>query len=292
MGSTTNTTVIVTGAALLAASMGLGYMTYSSAASDKKSSKNERALTTVTEIDDDDGDDDKGSDVITEQDIVKIFDKFFLEVQHAFTQLMNQVQQLQMTGQRIPEAQLQAIVRQELERALLVKQGAIIEDAGIDADCLEAAVWEYLDHGSQKVKVAVERLQKLWQTATGELVVGWRPGKDAVAVAEDPLTATETIEAAEVYFDALTNAMKKLIAEYKESGKDLNVLAVQRELNIEFSAAAVEAGEAALEKQLGVSQNQFEASVSSHKDNVDVARALAMLQMRQQQAFANMQAAN
>jgi hypothetical protein len=289
MGS--NTTIIVTGAALLAASLGLGYMTYSVASEKlpKDKIKNERALATVTEIDDDVVDD-EGSDIITEHDVVKIFGKLFLEVQLAFTQLMNQVQQLQMTGQGIPEAQLQAILRQELERALMAKQGAIIEGAGIDADCLEEAVWEFLDQGSQKVKIAVERLQKLWQTATGEPVVGWRPGKETVP--EKLLSGAETIEAAEVYFDALTNCMRKLIADYKESGKDLNVLAVQRELNLDFSTAVSETGEAALEKQLGISQSQFEASVASHKNNPDVARALTMLQMRQQQAFATMQAAN
>jgi hypothetical protein len=283
------TAVLATGAALVAASLGLGYMAYTSSSSSSTTPPHDTL--TVTEIDED-NDNDNSSAMITEQDVCQIFDKLFLEVQQAFAQLMNQIQQLQMTGQRIPDEQVQMIMRQELERALLVKQGAIVEMAGIDMECLEEAVWEFVnpenDAYSSKVRIAVERLQKLWQTATGQAVVGWRPGKTVTTTDEEPLDADTTIRMASVYFDALSDAMRQVIASYKASGQDLRSPAVQQALNMEFAGAANDAGEAALQAH-GVSQSQFEASVKAHKNNAQVTQALTMMQIKQGQEFSAMQ---
>jgi hypothetical protein len=290
-GSNNNSAILLTGAALLAASLGcLGYMSTLSSASSSKNSEH------ITEIDDDDNpvNNNNSTEIITEQDVCQVFDKFFLVLQQTFGNLMQQVQQLQMTGQMIPEEQLQGLVRQELERALLAKQASIIEAAGMDPDCLEEAVWEFLEQGNSKVKTAVERLQKIWQNATGEPVVGWRPpGKGGVAggtmAPEELLTAERTIEVAGVYFSALTECMKDLVGHYKSEGKDLRHPTVQQQLNMDFAREANDAGEDALE-QIGVSQNQFEASVKSHADNANVGRALGMLQMKQQQDLMALQA--
>ena len=288
MAGSNSTAILLTGAALVAASLGLGYLsTTQSSSSNNNSSK--KSSSDITEIDDDGGDDE---DFITEQDVCQIFEKLFLVMQQTFGNLMQQVQQLQMTGQTIPEAQLQGLVRQELERALLSKQAIILAAAQIDPDCLEEAVWEFLEQGNPKVKTAVERLQKIWQNATGEPVVGWRPeGKGGVSPLEEEelLTAERTIEVAGVYFTALTQCMKDLVAQYKSEGKDLKNGSVQQELNMEFARAANDAGEDALEN-VGVTQNQFEASVKSHSNDANVGRALGMLQMKQQQDLMALQA--
>jgi hypothetical protein len=42
-------------------------------------------------------------------------------------QLMQQIQQIQQSGQTIPEGQLKQLLRAEMERAL-VKQGMVIEE--------------------------------------------------------------------------------------------------------------------------------------------------------------------
>jgi hypothetical protein len=280
-----STVVLAAGATLLAASLGLGFLAMTSANNKKQfgTPSESRALATVTEIDDEDHQDQ--GDFITESDVCKIFDQLFTELQNAFSQLMNQVQQLQMAGQRIPEQQLQIIMKQELERALRMKQGPIVEMAGLDMDCFEEATWEFIDQKNTKVQTAVERIQKLWQTATGELVVGWKPGKELVM--SEPLGPDETVVAATAYFKALTECMRRLIQEYEIQEKDLQSPAVQQQLNLDFGTQANEAGEAALE-HLGYSQAQFEASVAAHKDNNDVARALTMLSMQQQQDFATM----
>jgi hypothetical protein len=155
----------------------------------------------------------------------------------------------------------------------------------MDMECFEEATWEYMDQNNTRVQTAVERLQKLWQTATGEHVVGWRPGKELHV--SEPLGPDETIVAATAYFKALTGCMRRLIQEYETQGKDLQNPTIQQQLNLDFGAQANEAGEASLQ-ELGYSQAQFEASVAVHKNNSDVARALTMLSMQQQQEFANM----
>lgn len=289
--------IVAAGATLVIASFGFGLMAFVQSSSSSKdtstatttNSSESRALTTVTEIDDD-GDGEEETEYITENDVVKIFDQLYLELQSAFSQLMNQVQQIQMTGQRIPEQQLQLIMKQELERALRTKQGSIIEMANIDMDCFEEATWEYLNPSiggtpSGKVRVAVEKLQKLWQTATGEHVVGWTPFSEPEVM--EPLDPDATVHAATVYFQALTTCMRRLISEYEISGKDLRNDAVQQQLNIDFSHQANDAGDVALQ-ELGYTQQQFEASVTAHQSNPTVARALTMLSMQQQQDFATM----
>jgi hypothetical protein len=311
LSTSRNNIVIATGATLLVAGIGFGLMaaltsSSSSATSATSSSKEtkttvtetSRALTTVTEIDNEnDFDEDihnnqETIEYITEKDVVKVFDQLYLELQNAFSQLMIQVQQIQMTGQRIPEQQLQLIMKQELERALLTKQGPILEMANIDADCFEEATWEFLHPNppsglppSTTVRTAVEKIQKVWQTATGEHVVGWTPFSEPITA--EPLTPEETIHAATVYFQALTDCMRRLIGEYELSGKDLRNDAVQQELNIDFSNQANEAGDTALQS-LGYNQAQFEVSVAAHQGDPNVARALTMLSMQQQQDFATM----
>ena len=287
-GSNNGTAVLVTGAALLAASLGLGYMTYASTADETTTKPDERG---IEDIDDDDAVEDAEAEFITERDVCQVFEKLFMVLQQTFGNLMSQVQQLQMAGQMIPEAQLQGLIRQELERALMAKQGAILEAAGMDADCLEEAVWEFIREENPKVKAAVERFQKVWQNATGEQVVGWRPDGmvSGSAPEEETLEAERTIQVAGVYFSALTQCMKDLVEQYKSAGKDLKNAEIQQDLNLEFAKSANEAGEAALGR-LGVTQNQFEASVKAHANDPNVGRALGLLQMQQQRDLMALQA--
>jgi hypothetical protein len=103
------------------------------------------------------------------------------------------------------------------------------------------------------------------------------------------LSAERTIEVAGVDFSALTECMKDLVAQYKSAGKHFQNSIVQQELNMEFAREANDAGEDALER-VGMSQNQFEASVKAHANNANVGRALGTLQMKQQQDLMALQA--
>jgi len=206
-------------------------------------------------------------------------------MQEVLQNLMRQVQALQMQGKMIPEKQLQGMIRNELERALTAKQKILLEQADMDEDCLEEATWEFLEKEKEypKVKIAVDRFQKMWENATGEQVSGWRPGMPATGVnAEDLLNAERTIEIAEKYFSSLTELMRTIVNNYKKEGKSLNDPAVQQQLNMEFAQNATGTGEACLQQQ-GLTLAIFEASVKAHQDNPTVGRALGMLQMRQQQ---------
>jgi len=237
----------------------------------------------ITDIDDDLLEE---GDYITEDEVCKIFDRLFLEMQGALAQLMQQIQQLQMQGQMIPERQLKGILKNELERTLTIKQTAILDHFDIDYDCLEEATWEFLEKDespNNKVRKAVERFQKLWENATGEDVVGWRPGKDMSqkSAGADVLSPERTVEVAEIYFEALTDNMRQLVNRYKAEGKNVNEPAVAQQLNMDFARTANDAGEASLAGE-DVTLSQFESSVKAHSQNQAVARALAMLQHKQQ----------
>lgn len=273
-GSSTST-LLVAGSALLVASLGLGLMSSLKGGSDPSD---------LGDIEDE--------EFITEDDVAKVFDRLFLEMQGVLSQLMQQIQQLQMAGQMIPEKQLKGLLRAEMERALTIKQKIILEQFDIDYDCLEEATWEFLENEEEhsKVKRAVERFQKLWENATGDEVVGWRPGKDASnRTPTETLNPERTIEVAEKYFSALTNNMRSIVNQYKEQGKNLQDQNVQQQLNLDFAQTANDAGEKALLSE-GVTMNQFEASIKSHSNNPTVGRALGMLQMKQQQDLMSIQA--
>jgi hypothetical protein len=229
-------------------------------------------------------------EVITADDVCKIFDRLFMEMQSVLASLSQQVQQIQMSGQHIPEAQLRQILTSEFERALLAKQAKIFQEFDVDADCLEEAVWEFMQEQHANVVKSVERFQRLYENVSGESIVGRRPGKTMTEDEQQPveiLDPTKTVEAAEAYFGALTNAMKDLVDSFHEEGKDLNDRLVAQELSMKFASVANEAGEEALD-DMGVSLKSFQASVETHSTNPTVGRALTMLQVKQQQDLMNM----
>lgn len=269
---TSSSSTVLIGSALLVAAAGLATTFYSSGTSRD-----------LAEIEEDE------ADYITAEEVAKIFDRLFMEMQAVLAQLSHQVQQMQMQGQMIPERQLRQILKGEFERALTVKQKQILEEYDMDEDCLEEATWEFLEKQEEypKVTKSVERFQKLWENVSGESVVGKRPGKEGETKEAEPLellSASKTIEAAEVYFDSLTKAMEDLVQGFKSQGKDLRDATVARELHMEFSSVANDKGEEAL-KAMGISLNQFQKSIEANAQNPTVGRSLATLQMKQQQAL-------
>ena len=231
-------------------------------------------------------------DYITGEDVCKVFDRLFMEMQAVLAQLSHTVQQIQMSGQVIPEKQLRQLLITEYERALTVKQQQALEEADMDYDCFEEATWEFLEKEDEypKVKKSVERFQKLWENVSGENVVGKRKGQSTEKKPEEKievLSAQRTIEVAEIYFDTLTSAMGDLVKGFKEEGKNLRDPKVAQQLQMEFSSVANDKGEEAL-KELGVTQLQFQKSIEANASNAAVGRSLAMMQMKQQQALISM----
>ena len=271
--------ILIGSALLLAAAAATSYIS-----SKNSSSESSREL---VEIDDEVL---EGEVFITGDDVCKVFDRLFMEMQAVLAQLSHTVQQIQQSGQVIPEQQLRQLLITEYERALTVKTKQALDEADMDDDCFEEATWEFLDQEDEypKVKKSVERFQKLWENVSGENVVGKRKGgvqKEEEVV--EILPAEKTIEVAEVYFDALTTTMGDLAAKFKEDGKDLRDPQVAQQLQMEFSSLANDKGEEAL-KELGISQLQFQKSIEANASDPQVGRALAMLQMKQQQALASL----
>jgi len=278
----TSTKILIGSAALLvAAAAAKSYMS----TSNNDPSSDSRELVEI-------GDDTEDGDFITGNDVCKVFDRLFMEMQAVLAQLSHTIQQIQMSGQVIPEQQLRQLLITEYERALTVKQQQALDEADMDYDCFEEATWEFLEKEDEypKVKKSVERFQKLWENVSGENVVGKRKGGSKEAKVEEAvelLSAPKTIEVAEIYFDALTNAMGDLVQGFKKEGKNLRDPAVAKELQMEFSSVANDKGEEAL-KELGVSQMQFQKSIEANASDPQVGRSLAMMQMKQQQALISM----
>jgi len=253
------------------------------------SSKNASSLESRELVEIDDENSNNEENFITEDDVCKFFDRLFMEMQAVLAQLSHTVQQIQMSGQVIPETQLRQLLITEYQRALTVKQKQALDEADMDYDCFEEATWEFIDQedGYPKVKKSVERFQKLWENISGENVVGKRKGVQKEEEVVELLTPPKTIEVAEVYFDALTKAMGDLVQSFKNDGKDLRDPQVAQQLQIAFSGVANDKGEEAL-KELGISQMQFQKSIEANASNPEVGRSLAMLQMKQQQALASL----
>jgi hypothetical protein len=279
--SSSTTAALVTGSLLVAASL---YMGWSRQQATTTTTSTSRELAEIDDVD--------AADTISAEEVAKIFDRLFMEAQGVFSNLMQQIQQIKMSGQNIPEQQLQALLKGEMERSLAGRQTAVLEEMDMDYECLEEATWEFLaDEGRYpNVKRSVDRFQKFWESTTGHAATGWRKG-GAVSATPAPvlevLDAPRTVEVAEKYFAGITGGMRELVLEYKRAGKDLQQPAVQNALHMDFANKANGAGEAALEA-VGVSMPQFEASIKAHAQDKSVGQALAMLQMKQQQELSTM----
>ena len=64
-------------------------------------------------------------DILAPDDVVAVFDKLFMAMQQVVLQLSQQVQQIQMAGQVIPEKQLRQLLKGEFERALTSMQAQV-----------------------------------------------------------------------------------------------------------------------------------------------------------------------
>ena len=236
-------------------------------------------------------------DCITPDIVIAVFDKLFMSMQAVVMQLSQQVQQIQMSGQVIPERQLRQLLKAEFERALIACQGQVYEDNDVDADCLEEATWEFMDSPEEypKVKRAVERFQKLYESISGEDVVGWTPksshksGGGVGGSAQDngkvrkELTPEELMTAAAVYFNAITKSMIELAKAWRADGKNFDDPNVVTEFQLEASTDANEAGEGQLESELGISMGEFRSAIDRHSRIPSVGQTLGLLQMKQQQ---------
>lgn len=235
----------------------------------------------VPSLDDLDDVEENPDECITPELVVDVFDKLFMQMQQVVLQLSQQVQQLQMAGQSIPEKQLRQLLKGEFERALLAFQPKVYEDNDVDADCLEEATWEFLSTPDDypKVKRAVERFQNLYQSISGEEVVGWTPSKGKSVASGRELSADELMKAAKLYFETITETMIDIAKAHKEAGKDLK----SQEFQMEAATRSNEAAEDKIKKEMDISIGEFRSAVEKHQRNPIVGQTLGMLQMKQQQ---------
>eukprot|EP00555_Chaetoceros_dichaeta_P002017 CAMPEP_0198249736 /NCGR_PEP_ID=MMETSP1447-20131203/1156_1 /TAXON_ID=420782 /ORGANISM="Chaetoceros dichaeta, Strain CCMP1751" /LENGTH=276 /DNA_ID=CAMNT_0043934429 /DNA_START=28 /DNA_END=858 /DNA_ORIENTATION=+ len=238
------------------------------------SNKTSSALTTTARTENLDPE-----DCIQADDVIAIFDELFTHMQMVLAQLSQQIQQIQMSGQMIPEKQLREILKAEFDRGLLAKQDAVYEKHDVDEDCLRGATFEMLENEEEypKVKRAVERLQVLYENVTGVKVASCGPNKPIEALSKE-----KTMDSATVYFDALTGAMRAVAQKFEKEGLNMKDPAVAQKLQMEFAAVANDIGEAAL-KDRGVTLDSFKASIEKHQEDPEVGKLLEHLKMKQMQ---------
>lgn len=184
----------------------------------------------------------------------------------------------------IPEAQLRHLLKAEFERALLARQEKLFEEYDIDEDCLQDATAEFLEDPETypKVKRSVERVQKLYENVSGEAVTSSGSENETASSKGATVTQDKLLQAASKYFDALTEAMREIVEKFKAQGSSLNDMSVAQQIHMQFAAVANDVGEDALSK-LDMTLDDFRSTIEKYSSSPDVARNLAMLQMKQQQ---------
>jgi len=222
-------------------------------------------------------------EIITEEDIINIFNSLFIQMQQVLSQIGQQIQQLQMMGQSIPEAQLKQLLRGEFERSVVNKQAKVFDDFDVDEDCVEEATMEFLSEPEKypKVKQAVERFQTLWENVSGEEVVKKNPSNSSSNMKTD-LTKEELLTASKLFFEALTSSMNDIIQKLKDSGANLSDPSVIAQMQMEFASSSQEKGEQELEEKMGISLHGFREAIDKYQNDPEVGQALAMLQIKQQ----------
>ena len=217
-------------------------------------------------------------EIITPDLVCKFFDQLFVQMQSVLANLSQQIAQIQAAGQRIPEDQLKKLLAAEFERGLGIKQQTLLDEMKVDEDCMQEAMEAYLARSEDfpAVQRSVERFRKLYTTVAGD-------NESSSSIPDkDLLSASKVVEAAEVYFEGLTGCMRDLVNEFKEDGLDVSDPSVSQKLQNRFAATANDAGDAAL-KEIGIDADVFKKSLEKHSQDSVVGRALAMLQMKQQQ---------
>lgn len=133
----------------------------------------------------------------------------------------------------------------------------------------------------------VTKLQALYESVSGVECKGWHPNKEvesggAGGGSKKELTAEELIEAANLYFDKITETMVSMANSYKSQGKDLKDPQVAQQYQMEASTDANEVAEKALEVK-GINMSDFRSAIDKHSRVPSVGQTLGMLQLKQQQ---------
>jgi len=226
-------------------------------------------------------------EIITEEDIAKIFDSLFIQIQQVLQQIGMQLTQLERMGHRMPEAQVRQVLISEFERNLVIKQEKVFDDFDVDEACVEEATMEFMSDPEKypKAKKAVERFQKLWESVSGEKIIN--NSSSNVGPSKKELTQEELIDASKLYFGSLTKAMHETVQNLRDSGASLEDPAIVERIQMEFISDQ-EKAEREMEVKMGVSLDSFQSSIEKYKDNQEVAQTIARLQSKQHEELANL----
>lgn len=248
---------------------------------------------------------------ITADEVVKVWDRLFLETQQVVASTAQQLQQLLQMG-AIQESQARNIIANAIIESLPKSQTKVCNEFGVDYDCLEEATWEFVAEGDSKVQKAVERFQALFANFAGNRdFVGKRPssmmaqprsnattaarGTAAAAGATEvdddaddlAISPDDLIRAAQAFFAAATNAARAITQQAKMNGIDLQDPSAAEAMVQELGAVTETLTEEALQ-EFGLTTATFQAAISSQAQNPKIGRALMMVQQEHMMAMQSM----
>jgi hypothetical protein len=251
---------------------------------------------------------------ITADEVVKVWDRLFLETQQVVASTAQQLQQLLQMG-AIQESQARNIIANAIIDSLPKSQTKVCNEFGVDYDCLEEATWEFVAEGDSKVQKAVERFQALFANFAGNRdYVGKRPSSmmaqppsNGTTAARGTGTATATggatdldddaddvdispddlIRAAQAFFAAATNAARATTQQAKMNGINLQDPSSAAAMVQDLGAVTETLTEEALQ-EFGLTTASFQAAISSQAQNPKIGRALMIVQQEHMMAMQSM----
>jgi len=144
-----------------------------------------------------------------------------------------------------------------------------------------------------KAKKAVQRFQMLWENVSGEKVANLSAAAASTsaedsspAINNKTLTKEQMLTSLELYFDTITNSMLEIVEKVKDKGENLSDPTVINKIQMDFASVGNDKGEEQLREKMGISLDVFKESIEKHSQDPEIARTLAMLQLKQQRSIA------
>jgi hypothetical protein len=248
--------------------------------------------------------------------VVAVFRDLNSEMQMNVQKLVQMIQQIQQSGQQIPEAQIQAWVVGEYEKALVGAQekvGAVLtpyQGGGafppsapwlplsrlltpptpptpqifakhsVDEDDLSDSVSYYLNSSHPDVTKAVHQFKQLYKS------VGGRPPEKHVDLPPG-VDLQKFCEILSKYMDSMSECMGDIVGKYRSDNAIDGPLKESDlgEIRSNFSSTADDFSNGMLKKEFGIDQDQFAKLMENFQTSQQVQQLVQMLGAQQNKYF-------
>ncbi|GMI24622.1 hypothetical protein TrCOL_g7193 [Triparma columacea] len=212
--------------------------------------------------------------------VVAVFRDLNSEMQMNVQKLVQMIQQIQQSGQQIPEAQIQAWVVGEYEKALVGAQEKIFAKHSVDEDDLSDSVSYYLTSSHPDVTKAVHQFKQLYKS------VGGRPPEKHVDLPPG-VDLQKFCEILSKYMDSMSECMGDIVGKYRSDNAIDGPLKESDlgEIRSNFSSTADDFSNGMLKKEFGIDQDQFAKLMENFQTSQQVQQLVQMLGAQQNKYF-------